>query len=85
MPTLEDTYVCTVETDRGSKEKLRFYDTAGIDVRSPRSLSSMLHAIADAYMLVYSTQDMASLQAVMDLKKDVDKNKEKKDVSGFTY
>ena len=76
--------MCSVETDRGVKERLRFYDTAGIDPRSAKQLPSHQHAIADAYMLVYSTQDMASLQAVMELKKDVDKNRDKKDVSLFS-
>lgn len=81
MPTIEDTYVCSVETDRGGREKLRFYDTAGLDPRGTRALASHSHAVADAYLLVYSTQDMTSLQAIMDLKKDIDKNREKKDVS----
>ncbi|KAF2354411.1 Small GTP-binding protein domain [Trinorchestia longiramus] len=79
IPTLEDTYVCSVETDRGTKEKLRFYDTAGLDLRAPKSLNAHLHGIADAYLLVYSTQDMNSLQAIMDVKKDIDKHRDKKD------
>ncbi|KAA0186827.1 hypothetical protein HAZT_HAZT011550 [Hyalella azteca] len=79
IPTIEDTYVCLVETDRGTKEKLRFYDTAGLDVRGPKALHSHHHGIADAYMLVYSTLDMTSLQAIMEVKKDIDKHKEKKD------
>ena len=29
--TVEDVYVANIETDRGTKEQLRFYDTAGID------------------------------------------------------
>ena len=29
--TMEDVYVANVESDRGVKEKVRFYDTAGID------------------------------------------------------
>ena len=85
MPTLEDIYVCCVETDKGGKEKLRFYDTAGIEARSPKALSSHHHSLADAYMLVYSVKDMTSLQTVMDLKKDIDKNKDKKDVSYLKY
>ena len=79
MPTIEDIYVCSVETDKGSKEKLRFYDTAGYEPASPKALSSHYHSLADAYMLVYSVKDMISLQTVIGLKKDIDRNK--KDVS----
>jgi len=28
--TIEDTYVAWVDTDRGQKEKVYFYDTAGL-------------------------------------------------------
>ena len=69
-----------VETDRGTKEKLRFYDTAGMDVRN-RSLPPHYHAVADAYILVYSITDNLSFQLLVDMKKDIDKNKDKKDVS----
>ena len=30
MSTIEDIYVASIETDRGQKEKIYFYDTAGL-------------------------------------------------------
>ena len=83
-PTIEDTYVGLVETDRGTKEKLRFYDTAGLDVRN-RFLPPHYHAVADGYIIVYSVTDNLSFQLLIDIKKDIDKNKDKKDVCFFIY
>lgn len=82
IPTVEDTYVGIVETERGTREKLRFYDTAGLDTRS-RSLPPHYHALADGYIMVYSISDNLSFQLLTDIKKDIDKNKEKKDVSAL--
>ncbi|CAL4227297.1 unnamed protein product, partial [Meganyctiphanes norvegica] len=79
MPTIEDTYVGIVETERGTREKLRFYDTQGLDARN-RSLPTNYHAMADAYILVYSISDNLSFQLLTDIKKDIDKNRDKKDV-----
>ncbi|KAK7086405.1 NF-kappa-B inhibitor-interacting Ras-like protein 1 [Halocaridina rubra] len=79
VPTLEDTYVGIVETERGTREKLRFYDTAGLDARK-RSLPPHYHTQADGYIIVYSVTDNISFQLLTDIKKDIDKNKEKKDV-----
>lgn len=79
-PTLEDTYVGIVETERGTREKLRFYDTGGLDARN-RTLPQHYHAVADGYILVYSINDNISFQLLTDIKKDIDKNKDKKDVS----
>ena len=33
--TIEDIYVACVETDRHQKEKIRFYDTAGLEPSKP--------------------------------------------------
>ncbi|KAJ8932680.1 hypothetical protein NQ318_020329 [Aromia moschata] len=30
-PTIEDIYVANIESDKGTREKMRFYDTAGIE------------------------------------------------------
>lgn len=79
IPTVEDTYVGIVETERGTREKLRFYDTAGLDTRC-RSLPPHYHALADGYIMVYSVSDNLSFQLLTDIKKDIDKNREKKDV-----
>ncbi|XP_076061944.1 NFKB inhibitor interacting Ras like 1 [Oratosquilla oratoria] len=79
VPTIEDTYVGLIETERGTKEKLRFYDTAGLDARN-RSLPPYYHCVADGYIIVFSVTDSLSYQLLTDIKKDIDKNKEKKDV-----
>ncbi|MPC37626.1 NF-kappa-B inhibitor-interacting Ras-like protein 2 isoform X3 [Portunus trituberculatus] len=79
IPTVEDTYVGIVETERGTREKLRFYDTAGLDAQH-RSLPQHYHALADGYVLVYSVTDSLSFQLLTDMKKDIDRHKEKKDV-----
>lgn len=69
-----------VETERGTKEKLRFYDTSGLDART-RTLPTHYHALADGYIMVYSVCDNLSFQLLTDIKKDIDRNKDKKDVS----
>ncbi|KAK8384869.1 hypothetical protein O3P69_014437 [Scylla paramamosain] len=79
IPTVEDTYVGIVETERGTREKLRFYDTAGLDAQH-RNLPQHYHALADGYVLVYSVTDSLSFQLLTDMKKDIDRHKEKKDV-----
>ncbi|KAK4312539.1 hypothetical protein Pmani_016050 [Petrolisthes manimaculis] len=79
IPTVEDTYVGIVETERGTKEKLRFYDTCGLDART-RTLPTHYHALADGYILVYSVCDNLSFQLLTDIKKDIDRNRDKKDV-----
>ncbi|KAB7507120.1 NF-kappa-B inhibitor-interacting Ras-like protein 2 [Armadillidium nasatum] len=58
---------------------MRFYDTAGMDVRN-RTIPAHYHTVADAYILVYSLTDRLSFQLLVDIKKDIEKNKEKKDV-----
>lgn len=78
--TIEDTYVGFIETDRGNREKVRFYDIGGLDVRT-RTIPPHFHAVADAYILVYSLTDRSSFQLLVDIKKDIEKNREKKDVS----
>ena len=61
---------------------MRFYDTGGIEVRN-RTLPSHYHSSADAYILVYSVTDKLSFQLLPDIKKDIEKNRDKKDVSEF--
>nr|XP_045604248.1 NF-kappa-B inhibitor-interacting Ras-like protein 2 isoform X1 [Procambarus clarkii]XP_045604249.1 NF-kappa-B inhibitor-interacting Ras-like protein 2 isoform X1 [Procambarus clarkii]XP_045604250.1 NF-kappa-B inhibitor-interacting Ras-like protein 2 isoform X1 [Procambarus clarkii] len=79
IPTVEDTYVGIVETERGTREKLRFYDTAGLDSRN-RCLPQHYHSLADGYIIVYSISDNLSFQLLTDIKKDIDRHREKKDV-----
>ena len=78
--TLEDVYVANIETDRGTKEKIRFYDTAGLehdykDAAIPRHLL----AAADGVIIVYSVEDWKSYQVAESIRKEI-KNSEKKDL-----
>lgn len=55
--TLEDIYVANVDNDRGTTEKLRIYDTAGLDSKSAtlkEDLPKHLFPFADGYVLVFS-------------------------------
>nr|CAD7443469.1 unnamed protein product [Timema bartmani] len=40
-PTIEDIYVANIETDRGTREKVRFYDTEGL-IDKPESLDVLM-------------------------------------------
>lgn len=88
-PTIEDIYVSNIETERGTKEKLCFYDTAGLLApaveSSPstgyQSLPKHYMAFADGYVLVYDICKPESLSVLIHLHKDIEKNKDKKDVS----
>lgn len=79
-PTIEDIYVAHVETERGTREKVRFYDTAGLDPNNPELPRHYL-VLADGYVLVYDTDRPESFNFVITLKKDIDKNRDKKEVS----
>ncbi|KAK9510077.1 hypothetical protein O3M35_004939 [Rhynocoris fuscipes] len=72
--TIEDIYVAHVETERGIKEKVRFYDT-GADFMSNINLQH-----ADGYILVFDPAKMDSLDYVISAKRDIDRNKERKEV-----
>lgn len=79
-PTLEDVYVASVLTDRGTKENLRLYDTAGLDDNNKELPRFLLHA-ADGFLIVYSVDDEKSYLVAQAIKKDIDKNREKKEVT----
>ncbi|XP_012271359.1 NF-kappa-B inhibitor-interacting Ras-like protein [Orussus abietinus] len=84
-PTIEDIYVAIIETDRGTKEKVRFYDTAGLEplqnnANNPQLARHYL-GFADGYVLVYDTAKPESLDVLFPLKKDIDKNKDKKEIT----
>ena len=50
-------YVANIETDRGTKEKIRFYDTQGVDVDyQDYAIPKHLLAAADGFLLVYSVE-----------------------------
>jgi len=85
-PTIEDIYMGLIETDRISgpkgpeKERVCFYDTAGLE--SPLSeVPKHYISMADGFVLVYSIDSAESFQVVEKLKKDIDKYKEKKEVT----
>ena len=81
--TIEDIYEANIDTDRGTKEILRFYDTQGIEVSSPsikEDLPKHLFALADAYIIVYSIDDAGSFQVAEAIRKEIEKQtKEKKE------
>ncbi|EZA53058.1 hypothetical protein DMN91_002506 [Ooceraea biroi] len=84
-PTIEDIYVGNIETDRGTKEKVRFYDTAGLESLQSNVNNQQLPrhylGFADGYVLVYNTGKPESLDVLFPLKKDIDKNKDKKEIT----
>ena len=71
--------MASVETDRGVKEQLHLYDTRGLQegVELPKHYFSF----ADGFVLVYSVNNLESFQRVELLKKEIDKFKDKKEVS----
>uniref|UniRef100_A0A182P0R0 NF-kappa-B inhibitor-interacting Ras-like protein n=1 Tax=Anopheles epiroticus TaxID=199890 RepID=A0A182P0R0_9DIPT len=76
--TIEDTYVASVDTGKGSRDMLRIYDTAGLqgNVQLPRHYL----LFADAFVLLYDPSDPASLDLLAGIKSDIDKYKEKKEM-----
>uniref|UniRef100_A0A2I3HHG1 NFKB inhibitor interacting Ras like 2 n=1 Tax=Nomascus leucogenys TaxID=61853 RepID=A0A2I3HHG1_NOMLE len=82
IETQEDIYVGSIETDRGVREQVRFYDTRGL--RDGAELPRHCFSCTDGYVLVYSTDSRESFQRVELLKKEIDKSKDKKEVLGLT-
>lgn len=79
IETQEDIYVGSIETDRGVREQVRFYDTRGL--RDGLELPKHCFSCTDGYVLVYSTDSKESFKRVELLKKEIDKSKDKKEVS----
>jgi NF-kappa-B inhibitor-interacting Ras-like protein len=81
-PSTEDIYVANVETDRGTRERIRFIDTRGIESCDPGKeiIPKHLHAIADGFVIVYAINDENSFQIADLFRKDIEKHKEKKEV-----
>jgi NF-kappa-B inhibitor-interacting Ras-like protein len=77
-PTIEDTYEAYVDTDRGVKEMVRFYDLGGITSKS-REVPRHYFNLVDAYILLYSIASHESFIIMDALKKDIERNREKKD------
>ncbi|XP_005875812.1 PREDICTED: NF-kappa-B inhibitor-interacting Ras-like protein 2 isoform X4 [Myotis brandtii] len=80
IETQEDIYVGSIETDRGVREQVRFYDTRGL--RDGAELPRHCFSCTDGYVLVYSTDSRESFQRVELLKKEIDKSKDKKEAVG---
>ncbi|KAM5157625.1 NF-kappa-B inhibitor-interacting Ras-like protein 1 isoform 2-T3 [Mantella aurantiaca] len=76
--TLEDVYVASVETERGVREQLRIYDTQGL--QDGMELPKHYFSIADGFILVYSVDSLQSFQRVEQLKRDLDRFRDKKEV-----
>ncbi|XP_068516598.1 NF-kappa-B inhibitor-interacting Ras-like protein 2 isoform X2 [Anas acuta] len=79
IETQEDIYVGSIETDRGVREQVRFYDTRGL--RDGMELPKHCFSCTDGYVLVYSTDSKESFKRVELLKKEIDKSKDKKEVT----
>lgn len=79
METLEDIYIGSIETDRGTREQVRFYDTRGL--RDGMELPRHYYTFADGFVLVYSIDSKESFKRMEALKKDIDRHRDKKEVT----
>ncbi|XP_022102728.1 NF-kappa-B inhibitor-interacting Ras-like protein 2 isoform X3 [Acanthaster planci] len=52
IATIEDIYVASVESNRGVRERVRFYDTRGLDPKTNPELPKHYFAIADVSLIV---------------------------------
>lgn len=77
METLEDIYIGSVETDRGTREQVRFYDTRGL--RDGMEFPRHYFSFADGFVLVYSIDSKESFKRMEVLKKEI--CREKKEVT----
>ncbi|KAJ7313518.1 hypothetical protein JRQ81_004962 [Phrynocephalus forsythii] len=62
IETQEDIYVGSIETDRGVREQVRFYDTRGL--RDGLELPKHCFSCTDGYVLVYSIDSKESFKRV---------------------
>lgn len=84
--TIEDIYVACWEKDKGVKEKLRFYDTRGMDSsKDTDTINQMRHLfpLVDGCVLLFSSNDSDSMQCIEKLKFEIEKSKDKKDICHF--
>lgn len=79
METLEDIYIGSIETDRGTREQVRFYDTRGL--REGVDFPRHYYSFADGFVLVYSIDSKESFKRMELLKKDIDRYRDKKEVT----
>jgi NF-kappa-B inhibitor-interacting Ras-like protein len=84
--TIEDIYVACWEKDKGIKEKLRFYDTKGMDnSKDTDTINQMRHLfpIVDGAVLLFTSSDPDSIQCIEKLKTEIEKSKDKKEICHF--
>uniref|UniRef100_A0A0K8RSJ8 NF-kappa-B inhibitor-interacting Ras-like protein 2 n=1 Tax=Crotalus horridus TaxID=35024 RepID=A0A0K8RSJ8_CROHD len=83
IETQEDIYMGSIETDRNLREQVRFYDTRGLRDGASQCLELPKHCFSctDGFVLVYSIDSKESFKRVEILKKEIDKNKDKKEVT----
>lgn len=80
QPTVEDIYLAYIDNDRGGKEKVQFFDSAGVD-SSCAEVSKAHLSQADGIVLLYAINQKESFLLLEQLKKDIDKHKEKKELA----
>ena len=84
--TIEDIYVACWEKDKGVKEKLRFYDTKGMEnAKDADTINQIRHlfSTSDGAVLMFSSTDPDSITCVEKLKQEIEKSKDKKEICHF--
>ncbi|UXI19159.1 hypothetical protein NH340_JMT05102 [Sarcoptes scabiei] len=79
-PTIEDIYTALIEYDRNLREKLFIYDYSGqIDPINIDSIKFYL-SFCDAFILVFAINDKESFLMAAQIKKCIDKLREKREI-----
>ena len=78
--TIEDTYLAQIDTERGVKETVKIHDTPGSECSTTTFPKHYLH-FGEGFVLVYSITSQFSFNCVEYIKKEIDRTREKKDVS----
>ena len=78
--TIEDTYLAQIDTDRGVKETAKIHDTPGSECTATNFPKHYLH-FGEGFLLVYSITSMNSFLCIENVKKEIEKTREKKDVT----
>ncbi|VDP89140.1 unnamed protein product, partial [Echinostoma caproni] len=78
VPTIEDTYNAVVETDRGTRERVRIYD-----IGDPAKVERHFINSADAFILVYDVSNASSFVTIQKLKREIDDCRSKREVLFF--
>lgn len=89
FPTIEDIYVACWEKDKGVKEKIRLYDTKGMENnRDSDTINQMRHLfpLVDGIVLVFASNDPDSIQCIEKLKAEIEKlNRERRAREPFHF